>query len=78
MGIRTGLRKTDSAREKSSFDEQIIPKRYVILTKATRTEMQDAVDIMMEQGWQPQGGVTFSSKVFFQAMVKEVGGTIKA
>ncbi|WP_213279299.1 DUF1737 domain-containing protein [Chryseobacterium indologenes] len=45
--------------------------KYKIVSADSPHELEKAVNILLDLGWIPQGGISAGDKVFFQALVKK-------
>ncbi|WP_082723072.1 DUF1737 domain-containing protein [Chryseobacterium indologenes] len=45
--------------------------KYKIVTAQSVNELEKSVNILLDLGWIPQGGVSANEKGYFQALVKK-------
>lgn len=46
------------------------PREYKIITTSTLVSIADAVEYLLEKGWELQGGVSYARNEFIQAMAR--------
>lgn len=45
--------------------------QYIVVYGESVQVFEDKVNAKLKEGWKPQGGLTFTSGFFYQALVKE-------
>ena len=58
---------------KASHQSQVhVHQEYDLVSAVSKPSLISTVDSMMRNGWEPQGGASYSSGLYYQAMVRGV------